>query len=194
MNSPFEVPRETGFPALLNRYGCKIGAEVGVCRGEFSRHILSQWPGTLWMIDAWEPIEGYPEPQDHQANWDAAALVAYHHGGASLIPGLSLDIASRTDNESLDFIYIDADHRYEAVLADLSAWYPKLKPGGIFAGDDYGPNPIQMVDFGKGLFEFGIKKAVDEFALEVRRNISLDLTTNWGEVGVWQARNWWWIK
>src|SRR5262249_5093755 len=33
--------------------------------------------------------------------------------------------------------YIDADHHYDAVLADLFAYAPKLKRGGILLGDDF---------------------------------------------------------
>lgn len=45
--------------------------------------------------------------------------------------------ASHFKNESLDFIFIDANHEYEEVKKDIEIWYPKLKNGGIFAGHDY---------------------------------------------------------
>ena len=40
-------------------------------------------------------------------------------------------------DNSLDFIFIDADHRYEAVTKDLQNWFPKLKTDGIIAGHDW---------------------------------------------------------
>jgi hypothetical protein len=40
-------------------------------------------------------------------------------------------------NGSLDFVYIDGNHRFEQVVADLAAWAPKVRPGGIVAGHDY---------------------------------------------------------
>ena len=40
-------------------------------------------------------------------------------------------------NESLDFIFIDANHQYEFVLNDIKSWYPKLKIGGYIGGHDY---------------------------------------------------------
>lgn len=53
-------------------------------------------------------------------------------------------------DNSLDFIFIDADHTYEAVLQDLIHWMPKLKPGGHIAGHDYFNDP-------------GVQKAVRTF-------------------------------
>jgi len=54
------------------------------------------------------------------------------------------------NNGSLDFVFIDASHDYENVIADIRAWYPKVKEGGVIAGHDYPDWP-------------GVKKAVDEY-------------------------------
>jgi hypothetical protein len=51
--------------------------------------------------------------------------------------GYSTDIAKTFPDRSLDFIYLDAGHTYEHVSADLAAWWPKLKPNGVIAGDDW---------------------------------------------------------
>jgi cephalosporin hydroxylase len=51
-------------------------------------------------------------------------------------------------DKSLDFVFIDADHKYEGVLADITAWLPKIRDGGIIAGHDYDWD--------------GVKKAVNE--------------------------------
>ena len=40
------------------------------------------------------------------------------------------------DDKSLDFVFIDADHSYEAVKADIAAWHPKVKQGGYLGGHD----------------------------------------------------------
>jgi hypothetical protein len=34
-------------------------------------------------------------------------------------------------------VYIDADHRYEAIQKDIMAWKPKIVRGGILAGHDH---------------------------------------------------------
>ncbi len=51
----------------------------------------------------------------------------------------SLDAAVKFKDASLDFVFIDAGHDYDSVKADILAWYPKIKPGGILAGHDYYP-------------------------------------------------------
>ncbi len=62
----------------------------------------------------------------------------------------SLEAAPKFEDESIDFIFIDANHDYEYVRDDINAWWPKLKTGGIMCGHDY------SVDFK------GVKKAVIE--------------------------------
>jgi predicted O-methyltransferase YrrM len=51
----------------------------------------------------------------------------------------SIEAAKQFEDNSLDFVHIDASHDYESVLEDIIAWYPKVKQGGIISGDDYVP-------------------------------------------------------
>jgi len=50
----------------------------------------------------------------------------------------SVEAASLYEDNSLDFVLLDGGHSYEQVKADIIAWLPKVKIGGILAGDDYG--------------------------------------------------------
>jgi len=78
------------------------------------------------------------------------------------IKSLSWDAANQFDDGSVDFCYVDAGHTYDCVIKDLHAWWPKIRPGGQFGGDDYT----------KG--HPGVQKAVWEFFgnrnLKVRRS------------------------
>lgn len=49
----------------------------------------------------------------------------------------SVDASTLYEDQSLDFVFIDGDHSYDAVINDISSWFPKIKSGGILAGHDY---------------------------------------------------------
>ena len=57
----------------------------------------------------------------------------------------------------IDSAYIDGDHRYEGVLADLEAYWGLLRAGGALAGDDYKTYSAEWWDDGP-------ERAIDEFA------------------------------
>jgi predicted O-methyltransferase YrrM len=53
------------------------------------------------------------------------------------IVSLSHEASQYFDDKSVDVIFIDAGHSREAVMKDIEAWLPKMKPNGIMAGHDY---------------------------------------------------------
>jgi predicted O-methyltransferase YrrM len=53
------------------------------------------------------------------------------------IKSLSHEAANLFEANSVDVIFIDAGHSYEAVMKDIQAWLSKMKPNGIMAGHDY---------------------------------------------------------
>lgn len=50
----------------------------------------------------------------------------------------SIEASKLFADNSLTFVFIDADHSYEAVKEDIKAWYPKVKINGWLCGHDYG--------------------------------------------------------
>ena len=63
----------------------------------------------------------------------------------------SVEAAPELEDGSLDFVFIDANHSYDAVKNDIIAWAPKVRSGGVLCGHDYNSFP-------------GVQKAVDDFA------------------------------
>jgi predicted O-methyltransferase YrrM len=56
---------------------------------------------------------------------------------SKIISDSSVQAAKLYSDKSLDFVFIDADHKYESVYSDLIAWFPKVKSHKIIAGHDY---------------------------------------------------------
>lgn len=149
------------------------GVEVGVAFGGFSEIILSQWPGKLHLVDLWSPQDPavYREVTNFQVDWGlwyGQMLQKMQRFGNRAIPHRSASAAASfffADN-SLDFVYIDANHSFEAVTEDLNLWAPKVKVGGLISGHDYEDNNTG----GKWCF---VKSAVDKWAAEHKVEISV---------------------
>jgi len=81
----------------------------------------------------------------------------------------SLEGATKFADEEIDFLMLDGDHNYEAIKADIDAWLPKMKKGGVIAGDDYlWPGVQKAADdkFGE-LLKPVIKKAANDYRKSV---------------------------
>lgn len=142
---------------LVREHGLRVGAEIGVAEGRFSAGLLSLCPDLrLWAFDDYRP--GYKTWMGTE--WDAAAQEANKATFLAILPRFarrltfveksSLEAAAWLDDGALDFVFIDADHDYDAVKADIAAWTPKVRPGGFITGHDYDrekfPGVIRAVD------------------------------------------------
>lgn len=151
------------FPLLLNSLGLVgEGAEIGVFRGDFSEYILTHWKGQrLFSIDAWTHQGNRLDKSDvsqtehNQNRRDCESRLNQFKARSVVIADFSTSVAGVLDKE-LDFVYIDAAHDYRSVWADLQAWFPVVKVGGIIAGHDYKNSFVR-----KNLVE--VKRAVDNF-------------------------------
>jgi hypothetical protein len=76
----------------------------------------------------------------------------------------TVDAARMFDDGTVAFVYVDAGHGYADVRADLSAWWPKIKPGGRMAGDDW-------CDYDEN---YGVRRAVGDFFAENRAAVSVE--------------------
>jgi predicted O-methyltransferase YrrM len=72
-----------------------------------------------------------------------------------------MDVVKNFGDESLDFVYIDSNHKYEYCKEDVREWSKKVKRGGLVAGHDY-INGVSE-DIGGTQTDFGVKRAVDEW-------------------------------
>ncbi len=152
------------------------GAEIGVWKGHLSEYLLRNMPNIVQylMVDRWVAApEGSPYWQtvDKKARADVATMTRAKKMATRLtdfaadrrrILRLESGRAARLVlKESLDFVFIDADHSYYGVSRDLRLWYLNLKPGGIMSGHDIDQEhlPDVTVAVGDWLRERGFKES-----------------------------------
>ena len=131
------------------RLFCKdaVGIELGVAAGDFSERILKfDHIGYLFSVDMWAGDRGHGIEQYREA---IVRLSPYRDRNALMRMRFDEALPLFAD-ESLDFLYVDGyAHDGELNGATFRDWFPKLKRGGIIAGDDYAPDwplVVQAVD------------------------------------------------
>jgi hypothetical protein len=152
-----------------------IGVEVGVFKGAFAQELLEVVsPSMVYLIDPWK---GVIESGDMNGQ-----NIEYIHGNDyystvilpkfGVLPNVEVlrehsDILNSFDDDSIDWIYIDADHQYPSVKYDLQLAYAKVKPNGYILGHDYNNDMCP-----------GVVRAVDEFCNQ--RNLQIQYLTQDG--------------
>ena len=137
---PVEIPETTrnDLGDIFRELGFKTGAEIGVESGVFSEVLFKKNPDLeLYGIDPWIPYEGNtwrPEKfkKDHEK-----AIKRLKPYNSILIKKPSIDAVKDFDDDSLDFVYIDANHSFQHAVNDICEWTRKVRIGGIVSGHDY---------------------------------------------------------
>jgi cephalosporin hydroxylase len=115
--------------ALQGRSTCFLGVEI----------LNAGKPCALHVVDPW----AFPTPEKGQELYEAfqrhvvafAPILTVHR-----MP--SVEAAVLFADSSVDVVWIDGDHHYEQVRADILAWWPKLRDGGFMGGDDWNMEPV----------------------------------------------------
>lgn len=172
--------------------GPLVGVEVGVFEGDNALRMCTHLElAQLYLVD---PYFNYPPEVFisggiyEQEKWDAIEsrmLVKLGIGptGEGLCCGRpvkhlkfpSVEASRLFADEFFDFIYIDANHAYEYVKADLESWYPKIKSGGWVMGHDW-PWPT-------------VQRAVNEFVAE--RGLALHPNSSDFHITKQGQHDWW---
>jgi predicted O-methyltransferase YrrM len=143
---------------LVAQHQPKVCVELGTWLGASAipvARLIRQWGGSLTCVDTWAgAIDG--EAAGQVAPWMLLSC-ARNLMQAGVSANVHLINAKTTEaaqwwSQPIDYLYVDADHSYEAVLEDLRLWVPHVKPGGLVLGDDYGNDMFP-----------GVKQAWDEF-------------------------------
>jgi hypothetical protein len=151
-----------------------VGAEIGVHEGDLSARILEiVEPVKLHLIDPWkyheEPVyedavyggkKGGDQPQMDERYKRVIERFRAHIESSRVVVhrACSHEVHTQFPPRYFDWVYIDANHRCEAVKQDLELFLPLVKQGGLITGDDYDETDTWG----------GVKQAVDEFVASGR--------------------------
>lgn len=130
-----------------------VGAEVGVWKGDFAAQMLRiVRPQSLYLVDPWEFM---PDPNHAHTRYGGSIAKSatdmdnvyefvrtrfrkdIARSRVTVCRGDLAMLVRQSPTLVLDWIYIDGDHNYPAVAADLANAVRLVRPGGYIMGDDY---------------------------------------------------------
>ncbi len=135
--------------AVIAEVGCWLGRSAAYMGALVASRSLETppCPVTFWAVDHGFGSVGrdqhlHADALEFYRGNVAGALACnlrdcglYPHVNVLVVP--SVRAAALFPDAHFDFVFVDGDHRRESVLADLGAWWPKVRPGGTLAGHDY---------------------------------------------------------
>ena len=138
--------REEMVDALVPKGG--IYCEIGIFKGEFADKLVSILnPNELHMIDLFTGMCPSGDADGNNvisANLDVEYLKLVEKSktvpAMRLHKGSSRDVLLEFPDNYFDMIYIDGDHSYAGVKADINIAYTKIKNDGYIMGHDYEMN------------------------------------------------------
>lgn len=185
-------------PTFFLEMGYKVGAEIGVYKGEFTEK-FAQTNLNIYGVDPWIVYEDYKLPDKKQVErqfrqdelFRQANERLEKYPNCTLVRKTSMDALADFEDESLDFVYIDANHGFRYVADDLWEWTKKVKKGGVMSGHDYAVT-IDAND----KYAYHVKYAVDGFteAKQIKNWYVLGRKETRPEEKRDKWRSWMWIK
>ena len=169
---PFEIPDASRdeLPEFFKEMGYKIGAEIGVYKGYFTKR-FAKTGLKIYGIDLWQPYPDFDRVDDNRkARQDElyirATTFLSRYKEVNLIRKTSMEAVKDFKDESLDFVYIDANHKLKYAVEDIFEWSKKIRKGGCISGHDY----VRPSDFGDRLENWykrniHVKYAVDAYTV-----------------------------
>ena len=114
----------------------KVIVEIGCYLGVSTEAFLLHEPKKMYAIDPWENYSEIPTDCFDEIEQKFRDRVK-NYKNIEIIKNYSVEAAKDFKENSLDFVYIDGNHEYSYVSADIEAWWPKIRQGGYIGGHDF---------------------------------------------------------
>jgi len=176
--SPWVVLGRGALAELFAELKFKLGAEIGVRSGDYTKIMFDKNPGVeIVAVDPWSPYARTSQArQDRYYRYCVEKLKPYN---VRILRKTSMEALNDIPDNSLDFVYIDGLHDFDNVMMDIIGWSNKVKRGGIVSGHDY-----------YQFYGYGIIPAVDTYARV--HNINMYYVTR--PVPEDESPSWFWVK
>jgi hypothetical protein len=137
-------------PSFLKDIKNPIGIEIGTDQGTTTEYLLRTIPDlTLYGVDDY--TENRTENVQNLTFQIYMNKVSPYSNRFFHYRKTSNDAVDEFKDESVDFVFVDGDHRYAQVLKDCHNYYPKVKNGGLFCGHDW-----SLPDVNRAIVEFAL--------------------------------------
>jgi len=154
------------------------GAEIGVYKGGFGEFLLPHCK-KLYLVDPWyrmKPYWGIISPENSAVDALINILSIYkkeiNEGRVEVVIDYSTQFLNSLQDESLDWVYLDASHSYESTLSEIQGAIRVIKNGGYLFGDDYDPDPNS--------FQNGVFRAVNRTLEQLNTKFVVNESRQWG--------------
>lgn len=141
-----------GLIDLVNHIGGlsnKTMVEIGCFSGVSTETFLQFNPIKLYAIDIWGLNPSYRDCKwlpGGQPNFNVIEStfreMAKNYDNVEIIKNFSKYASFGFHDKSLDFVYIDGEHKHTAITEDIEHWLPKVKIGGYISGHDGKQSPV----------------------------------------------------
>lgn len=127
-------------PQFFVEMGYKIGAEIGVYKGEFTEKFCRAGL-KHYAIDPWKSYDGSGRSQKLQERQDFlyghTQRILAPYPDCTIIRKTSMDAINDFEDKSLDYVYVDGNHAFRYIAEDIYEWSHKVRNGGVISGHDY---------------------------------------------------------
>jgi hypothetical protein len=169
------------FSKVIADNNYKVVAEVGIGYGTHAKYILNH-SSTLERLYLIDPVQFYPNDRFATDIMGQTPIIPgnnfnelfelIHQELTPLgnrhtmfrVPSLAITNSQIADS-TLDAVFVDGDHSYAAIRADLEFWWKKIRVGGQMLGDDF-----WMPDVAQAVNEFSVKYNVPYDLLTLPNN------------------------